>query len=277
MKRANWTYLIATALVLSGGISGAGAGEKFFQGHGMNSNGSADVALGHSNYRYSHSTTTEAPDTTVAPLTTTPSRNSRKSFGNHRGGTATTTDPTTVATTAPTSPPTRQAPARGPAPATTPPTSPPTAPPTTPPTFAAPAAGCVGATMTQGQADINNAPAGTTFCLTGTHNWTLTPKAGDSLIGPATLDGGNSTNFAIVATAPNVTVTSLTIQHYNNGQGSQEGAIDIADDDGVKATASGWHLNGLDVGFNSSAGSGSGDGWVFTGGRFHDNGQEGIG
>jgi parallel beta-helix repeat protein len=105
----------------------------------------------------------------------------------------------------------------------------------------------------------------------------LDPKAGDKLIGPATLDGGSATAHAIVATAANVTLNSLTIQHYNNGKGSQDGAIHIADDDSVKAAAAGWLLRDLDVGFNSASGSGTGDNWTFFGGRFHDNGQEGIG
>ena len=52
---------------------------------------------------------------------------------------------------------------------------------------------CVGVPLTNGQATINASPAGTTFCLSGTHNWTLAPKSGDRLIGPAVLDGGNAT------------------------------------------------------------------------------------
>jgi len=131
--------------------------------------------------------------------------------------------------------------------------------------------------MLHGQADINAAPSGTTFCLSGTHNWTLTPKADDSLVGPATLDGEDVTAHAIVAVAPNVTLSNLTIQRYQNGNGTQDGAIHIDDDGTAKATASGWNLVDLDVGFNSASGSGSGNGWTFRGGRFHDNGQEGIG
>ena len=131
--------------------------------------------------------------------------------------------------------------------------------------------------MLKGQADINAAPTNTTFCLSGTHNWTLTPKAGDRIIGPAILDGANTTQHAIVATAPSVTLESLTIQHYNNGNGSQDGAIHIDDNGTTKATASRWLLADLDVGFNSASGSGAGDNWTFLGGRFHDNHQEGIG
>ena len=137
------------------------------------------------------------------------------------------------------------------------------------------AAACHGVKMTRGQPDINAHGPNTTFCLSGTHNWSLTPKAGDRLIGPAILDGGHSREHAIVARAPNVTLARLTIQHYINGD--QDGAIHIDDDDHAKATASGWHLNHLNVGFNSNSGSGTGNGWTFSGGRFHDNHQEGIG
>ncbi len=131
--------------------------------------------------------------------------------------------------------------------------------------------------MNAGQADIARHGTGTRFCLSGKHNWLLIPKAGDVLIGPAVLDGRNSRQHAIVARAPNVTLGKLTIQHYNNGNGSQQGAIYIADNAAAKAKASGWHLNYLNVGFNSASGSGTGNGWIFTGGRFHDNRQEGIG
>jgi parallel beta-helix repeat protein len=139
------------------------------------------------------------------------------------------------------------------------------------------ASSCKGVKMTRGQADINRHGTRTRFCLSGTHNWSLVPKAGDSFIGPAILDGGNKREHAFVARAPNVTLGNLTIQHYNNGNGSQDGAIHIEDDSAAKAKASGWHLNNLNVGFNSASGSGSGNGWIFTGGRFHDNRQEGIG
>ena len=77
--------------------------------------------------------------------------------------------------------------------------------------------------------------------------------------------------------APNVTLASLTIQRYNNGNGTQDAAIHIDDDDTAKAAASGWRLANLNVGFNSASGSGTGDNWTFLGGRFHDNRQEGIG
>src|SRR6185503_17762526 len=37
---------------------------------------------------------------------------------------------------------------------------------------------CRGKAMVNGQSDIDAAPSGTTFCLSGVHNWTLTPKSG---------------------------------------------------------------------------------------------------
>ena len=232
MKRTNWTYFVVTAIVLSLGISGAGARST----HHRKSLDRAGSGF------------------------------ARKVLPRHSPVTATTTTPTsTTTTTSTTSPPTTT---------TVPPTTT-TAAPTTTTTVGF--ASCVGVPMTAGQADIDSHGTGTTFCLSGTHNWTLTPKAGDALVGPATLDGGNATAHAIVATAPNVTLDRLTIQHYQNGNGSQDGAIHIADDNTVKATASGWTLRNLDVGFNSASGAGTGDGWLFTGGRFHDNRQEGIG
>jgi parallel beta-helix repeat protein len=136
---------------------------------------------------------------------------------------------------------------------------------------------CVGVPMTAGQADINSHGTGTTFCLSGTHNWTLTPKAGDKLVGPAILDGGNVTKHAVVAKAPNVGLASLTIRRYNNGNGTQDGAIHIDDSDSAKSTASGWRLANLNVGFNSASGSGAGNNWWFFSSRYHDNRQEGIG
>src|SRR5438128_7663326 len=110
-----------------------------------------------------------------------------KGHPKHKGPGVTTSTTTTTATTQPTtttSPPTTTTLS----PTTT------TLPPTTTTTIGG--ASCVGVPMTAGQADINGHGAGTTFCLSGTHNWTLTPKAGDRLIGPAILDGGNTSAHA---------------------------------------------------------------------------------
>src|SRR5438045_2808003 len=103
-----------------------------------------------------HRNSVELTTTTVAPTTTRP---------------ATTTTTTVARTTTTTA---------APAPVTTPTTvSVPST--TTPTTPVAPT--CVGTPMPSGQPDIDAHPTGTTFCLSGTHNWTLHPKSGDVLRG----------------------------------------------------------------------------------------------
>ena len=169
----------------------------------------------------------------------------------------TTTQPPVVTTTTPT---------------TLAPVVPPVVPPVPVPTP------CVGRAMTNGQADINAAPAGTTFCLSGTHNWSLTPKSGDQLIGPAVLDGGNSTQYAIQAgTSSNVVLSELEIRNYTAA--NQRGAIVVLDQD--KATASGWQLINLSVHDNGTSAGGAGatlgNSWQVLGGRYYNNRQEGIG
>jgi parallel beta-helix repeat protein len=133
------------------------------------------------------------------------------------------------------------------------------------------AARCVGVPMERGQADIDAHAPGTRFCLSGSHNWTLNPKDGDSFIGPATLDGKSSKDAAFVGTARNVTLANLTVQHYDGGD--QRGAINPDDAE----AASGWTLNDLDVGYNANVGVVPGARWSINGGRFHHNGQEGLG
>ena len=49
--------------------------------------------------------------------------------------------------------------------------------------------------MGWGQADIDAEPAGTRFCLSGTHDWTLTPKSGDTLTGPGGSRRGEQERF----------------------------------------------------------------------------------
>src|SRR4051812_7917004 len=93
-----------------------------------------------------------------------------------------------------------------------PPTMPVPAPEPLPPTAG------VGVPMLNGQTDINAAPAGTTFCLSGTHNWDLTPKTGDRFIGPAVLDGGHATKYAFEpGGAKNVLLAQLEIRNYAPG------------------------------------------------------------
>jgi parallel beta-helix repeat protein len=186
--------------------------------------------------------------TTLAPTTTSDA--------------PTTTTPTTA------SPPTTVPP-----PETTPTTAIPT--PTTTPTVVA--TGCKGTPMPSGQADINANPQGTTFCMSGTHNWTLTPKSGDTLVGPATLDGANSASYAVVAASGvnNVTLSRLEIRNYIGGNAI--GAIHAPD----PPSSTGWTLDDLQVhdignGTTSGAGAELGVGWHVVGGRYFNTRQEGL-
>jgi parallel beta-helix repeat protein len=132
---------------------------------------------------------------------------------------------------------------------------------------------CVGVPMLNGQADINAAPGGTTFCLSGTHNWDLTPKSGDRLIGPAVLDGGHTTAYAFEpGTATNVVLSQLEIRNY--APRYQMAAIM------TNQSSSGWTLQDLQVhdNGNSTGGTGAavGPGWQITGGRYYNNRQKGL-
>lgn len=123
--------------------------------------------------------------------------------------------------------------------------------------------------MQSGQSDIDSNPPGTTFCLSGTHNWTLNPQNGDTFMGPAVLDGGNVTLAAFVGGAQNVTIANLTLQNYEGGD--QQGAIN------PDPSASGWTMSNLDVGYNNNVGIDPPANSQILGGRLHDNGQEGAG
>jgi parallel beta-helix repeat protein len=136
--------------------------------------------------------------------------------------------------------------------------------------------------MLLGQVDVDAQPAGTRFCLSGTHNWTLTPKSGDKIIGDGTavLDGRNSTQYAVISAAnqTNVTLSNFEVRNYTikmDGQGA------IRNED---RSASGWVLNNLNAHDNGSfdgsnwngAGADLGVNWLVKGGRYHDNRQEGL-
>jgi parallel beta-helix repeat protein len=132
---------------------------------------------------------------------------------------------------------------------------------------------CVGVAMNNGQADINAHGPGTTYCLSGAHNWTLDPKSGDRLIGPAVLDGGNSAKFAIQSwSSNNVELVNLEIRNYRADL--YQGAI-------RSQGGTGWTLRDLKVHDNgtSAGGSGSalGSGWKVIGGRYYNNRQEAFG
>jgi Right handed beta helix region len=145
------------------------------------------------------------------------------------------------------------------------------------------AARCVGVPMLLGQADIDANPQGTTFCLSGTHNWTLTPKSNDRIVstGNAVLDGAHSTTSAVVA-APGVSGVSLWFIEIRNyvTQGDAFGAITVPD----PPNSHGWLLVGLRVHDNGAnfggswlgAGAELGTGWLVVGGRYSYNRQEGL-
>jgi parallel beta-helix repeat protein len=139
-------------------------------------------------------------------------------------------------------------------------------------TTTAPSGTCTGVAMINGQTDINNKPSGTTFCLSGTHNWTLSPKSSDVFIGDGTavLDGGNSTGYAITSSSSvtNVTFRNLEVRNYTSA--NQNGAINLDN------AGTGWVLDHLQVHDNSWWGAGLGNGSKVLGGRYYNNHQGGI-
>ncbi|HEY5171525.1 MAG TPA: fibronectin type III domain-containing protein, partial [Acidimicrobiia bacterium] len=131
--------------------------------------------------------------------------------------------------------------------------------------------------MGVGQADIDAQPAGTRFCLSGTHDWTLTPKSGDTLMGPVVLDGSNRRLFAVVAAdgVNNVTLSRLEIRNYVAGDA--RGAIHTPG----PLLATRWTLDDLrvhDIGNGTTDGAGVelGVGWRVVGGRYFNTRQEGL-
>ncbi len=141
------------------------------------------------------------------------------------------------------------------------------------------ATACTGVAMTNGQTDVSNNPSGTTFCLSGTHNWTFTPKSGDTFIGDGTaiLDGANSTVTAIIGGGTsNVTLTNIEIRNYTANPGASYKAAIPAHG------TTGWKFNNLQVHDNGVTGSGGtgaelGVSSVVTGGRYYNNRHLGIG
>jgi parallel beta-helix repeat protein len=151
------------------------------------------------------------------------------------------------------------------------------APPTTadPPsaTTTTPARTCSGVRMTRGQPDIDAAPVGTTFCLSGRHEWTLTPKNGDAFIGPAVLDGRNTTVYAFVGNgADRVTLSDLEVRNY--AVGDQTAAIS------AHGTTN-WKFLNLQVHDNGTGKGGTGVNLgvdsIVRGGRYYNNRSLGIG
>jgi parallel beta-helix repeat protein len=150
--------------------------------------------------------------------------------------------------------------------------------------LAANAVPCVGVPMLSGQADIDAKPQGTTFCLSGTHNWTLTPKSNDTIrgTGNAVLDGNHWSTTSAVVAAPGVSgvvLWNIEIRNYAT-QGDAFGAITVPD----PPNSVHWflinlyvHDNGKSFGGNwLGAGAELGTGWVVVGGRYSYNRQEGL-
>jgi parallel beta-helix repeat protein len=138
-----------------------------------------------------------------------------------------------------------------------------------------PAAPCVGVAMTLGQPDINRHGPGTKFCLAGVHNWTLDPKSDDQLIGPAVLNGANSTQYAVLSTgATHVVLLNLEVRNYR-----------VMDQQGAIQGGAGWvlknvrsHDNGTvgATGVAGGYGAAVGSNERVIGGRYYDNRQGGL-
>ena len=146
---------------------------------------------------------------------------------------------------------------------------------------ASPAAKCTGIALTPSrnvQAAINDAPPSTTFCFgPGSYRVSvLVPKSGDVLDGggnwAATLDGGNSAQYAIYgdSTAPgpsDVTIRGFVIQDFKTPL--QAGAIQ-------DYNGPGWIIQNNHITKNAAAGVATGDDVRVLDNLIDHNGQEGF-
>lgn len=105
------------------------------------------------------------------------------------------------------------------------------------------------------QAAVNAAPTGATLCLSGSYSGVVAPKAGQRLIGPATLAG------AIVGPATDVTVQAITID--GTGQAF-----------GIRG-APRWKLTDVGV-TGANIGVGVASGMTIVRGALNSNGQYGF-
>ncbi|HEY5172198.1 MAG TPA: hypothetical protein VIK54_10770 [Acidimicrobiia bacterium] len=142
----------------------------------------------------------------------------------------------------------------------------------------------MGVPMLSGQADIDAKPQGTTFCLSGIHHWTLTPKSNDRIVGSgnAVLDGNRWSMTDAVVAQPGVSgvvLLDVEIRDYKT-KGDAFGAITVPD----PRTSVDWTLVNLNVHDNGAkfggdwlgAGTELGTGWIVVGGRYAYNRQEGL-
>ena len=143
-----------------------------------------------------------------------------------------------------------------------------------------PAPPCTGTALTPAsdvQAAINHAPPSTTFCFgPGSYRVAaLIPKSRDVLDGgdrAATLDGGNSAQYAVYgdSTSPgpsDVTIRGFVIQDFNTPL--QAGAIQ-------DYNGPGWIIQNNHITKNAAAGVATGDNVLVLGNLIDHNGQEGF-
>jgi parallel beta-helix repeat protein len=173
--------------------------------------------------------------------------------------TSSTSVPTTsVAPSTTLAPPTTVAP-QPPPPATT------ALPTTAPPAPAAPACVAVRGSV---QAAVDASPSGTRFCVSGTITERITPRSGQTFVGPAVFDGAGRLDRAFGGAAADVTLERLEVRNYNPGR--QNGAIEPEGD--------GWTLRNVDVNHNGWGGIYiHGNRTRILGGRVSDHAGLGIG
>ena len=150
---------------------------------------------------------------------------------------------------------------------TTVPPPPTTSPPTTAPPPTPKPTGCV-AVQGSVQAAVNANAPGTRLCLSGTISEKVTPKSGQTFIGPAVLDGRNNLDRAFGGGASNVTLENLEVRNYNPGR--QNGAVEPEGD--------GWTLRNVNVNHNGWGGIYvHGNNTRILGGKVNDHAGLGIG
>lgn len=130
------------------------------------------------------------------------------------------------------------------------------------------------------QSAVNAQPIGAVLCLSGTfQNQTVSPKANQTLRGPAVLDGGGTTQFAVTSAAQGVILDNLEVRNYNPPL--QQCAIRATDGPEYNAGGywivvnSNWTLRNLDVHHNL-CGIYVQEGWRVEGSYIHHNYQIGV-
>lgn len=130
------------------------------------------------------------------------------------------------------------------------------------------------------QTTINAQPNGATICLSGTfQNQAVTPKTGQTIRGPAILDGGTTVQFAFSSTAQNVTLDNLEVRNYNP-PGQQcairaTGGPEYNEGGYWTVVNSNWTLRNLDVHHNL-CGITLQEGWLVEDNYIHHNHKIGV-